>query len=115
MSRRPETSSQALEPEDIIPSPDVQCVAPVTEGKSTQATFFYTDYQRPFPTTIDVDTVHEVDTTSIDELQSSCPDFEALYNYFKNKELPEDKKNRDRLLSESNFYVFLDDVLYHYY
>lgn len=117
LSRRtyPETSSQALEPEDIIPSPDVQCFAPVTEGKSTQATFFYADYQRPFPRTIDVDTVHQVDTTSIDELQSSCPDFEALYNYFKNKELPEDKKSRDRLLSESNFYVFLDDILYHYY
>lgn len=95
LSRRtyPETSSQALEPEVIILSPDVQCFSPVTEGKSTQATFFYADYQRQFPRTIDVDTVHQVDTTSIDELQSSCPDFEALYNYFKNKELPEDKKS----------------------
>lgn len=74
-----------LEPEDIIPTTDVHCFTPVTEEKRTQPTFFYADKQIPFPSSIDVETVHKVDTNSINELQCNCPDFKDLYNYVKNK------------------------------
>ena len=38
-----------------------------------------------------------------------------MYRYFKKDETPEDRTQRDKLISEVNFFVFLDDVLYHYY
>lgn len=117
LSRRPypDTAVPMEDPEDIIPSPDVQCFTPVKEEKSMQATFFYADHQHPFRKTIETETICPVDITSIGDLQKGCPDFKDLYNYFVDRDLPEDKKCRDRLLSESNFYVFLDGVLYHYY
>lgn len=86
LSRRTYPDSP-LEPEDIIPTTDVHCFTPVTEEKRTQPTFFYADKQRPFPSSIDVETVHKVDTNSINELQCNCPDFKDLYNYVKNKVL----------------------------
>lgn len=116
LSRRsyPETT-QLEEPEDSIPSPEVKSFSPTNEDKYTQATFYYATQERPLPNGFETETICPIDTITIEELQRDCPDFKDLYAYFKNNDVPEDKKHRERLLSESNFFVFLDDVLHHYY
>lgn len=60
--------------------------------KNQVATFFYADHQQPFRKTINRNNIH------------------CWHNFYRwsSKEL-------SRFHSESNFYVFLDDVLHHYY
>lgn len=109
LSRRPypDTAVPMEDPEDIIPSPDVQCFTPVKEEKSMQATFFYADHQHPFRKTIETETICPVDITSIGDLQKGCPDFKDLYNYFVDRDLPEDKKCRDRLLKIFMYFLMV--------
>ncbi|KAK3097343.1 hypothetical protein FSP39_008811 [Pinctada imbricata] len=38
-----------------------------------------------------------------------------MYTYLKQGTVPTSKTERDKLISESNYYVLLDDVLYHFY
>lgn len=118
LSRRPypETSESLPESEDVIPSADVSSLE--SNKVFYETTFFYKRSEDSIvsETTSHTACVCAIDTNpSIAELQQDCPDFGPMYKYFKNDELPSEKSNREKLLSESNFYVFLDNVLYHYY
>lgn len=118
LSRRPypETSESLSESEDVIPSSDIASLE--FNKVFYETTFFYKKSEDSIvsETTSHTDCVCAIDTNpSITELQKDCPDFGPMYKYFKNDELPEEKSNREKLLSESNFYVFLDNILYHYY
>ena len=116
LSRRPypEATDHEDEPEDVIPSPNIASLC-VNNNNLCQTTFYYNDSQ-PSQTVSTITSINQIETNpSIADHQNKCPDFGPMYKYFKEGELPEDKSQRDKLLSESNFYVFLDNVLYHYY
>ena len=44
-----------------------------------------------------------IDTITIGELQRDCPDFKDLYAYFKNDDLPEDKKHDIQIVISGNW------------
>ena len=111
LSRRtyPERTDQTSDPVDEIPSPDIATVSSLQFMEAPPQV-------HEFPMHEHISALSKNETPeSVSELQSECPDFSTLYAYFARDELPEDKKLRDRILSESNQYIFLDGVLYHYY
>ena len=111
LSRRtyPECTDHTSDPVDEIPSPDIATVSSLQFMEAPQQV-------HEFPMHEHISALSKNETPeSVSELQSECPDFSTLYAYFARDELPEDKKLRDRILSESNQYIFLDGVLYHYY
>lgn len=119
LSRRnyPQPPKKAEEPEDVIPSTATVSVLS-TPSEHNQATFFYKNencgsQQSKHQTQSNVCTIDE--STEIGQLQSQCPDFGPLHAYFTDGAVPSTKQERDKLISESKHYVFLDHTLYHFY
>lgn len=109
LSRRPypKTPDSLPEPEDVIPSANVSSF---DSSIVYHETIFH--YTNDTPTSIaattsTLESICTIDThPSISELQSTCPDFSPMYRYLKMDEAPEDRTQRDKLISESNFFVF---------
>ncbi|KAK3088363.1 hypothetical protein FSP39_018216 [Pinctada imbricata] len=115
LSRRsyPEQRNDGTEPEDVIPCSRIAVIT-TQEEEHNQVTFLYTN---------DVSDVqyntHQIcsleTSDSIGKLQSECPDLQVMYQYFMDGTTPKSKVERDNLISESKFFVFLDNTLYHFH
>lgn len=55
------------------------------------------------------------DTASLSKLQKECPEFSGIYKYLETNALPEEAKERDKIVSESKSYSLTDGVLYHWF
>ncbi|KAK3084156.1 hypothetical protein FSP39_009188 [Pinctada imbricata] len=116
LSRRPypEYPENATEPEDAIPCANISVITTPEENHDhNQVTFFYKNdhieqHQEPNMCPVNL-------PDSIGKLQQECPDFGPLYAYFKDGDLPTSKPDRDKIISESNHFVYLDDTLYHFH
>ena len=99
------------EPEDAFPSTDH--ISSLSQQESPcEATFFYSNKEVHPP----VCAINEpIKQESIISLQKKCPDFGPLYKFLVDGEIPTDRKNKDRIMSESQQYVILDHTLYHFY
>ena len=47
------------------------------------------------------------------QLQPECPDFREIIQYLQHRKLPDDGKNRDRIVSEAKHYDLVDGILVH--
>ena len=55
------------------------------------------------------------DQESLSKLKKECPDVADLYTYITEGTLPEDKKDKEKVVCESKFYSVEEDILYHWY
>ncbi|CAC5365734.1 unnamed protein product [Mytilus coruscus] len=120
LSRReyPRTDNNLPEPEDSIPSIDVNQISTSQPNKSepVEITFFFTEnppIQRPILAAIDTPTEFNITTENIGDAQKDCPDFTCfkdMYTYLSNDTLPADKVKHD-----FQQYCLLDGVLYHFF
>ncbi|CAC5370073.1 unnamed protein product [Mytilus coruscus] len=99
LSRReyPHTDNNLPEPEDSIPSIDVNQISTSEPNNSepVEITFFFTEnppIQRPILAAIDTPTEFNITTENIGDAQKDCPDFKDMYTYLSNDTLPEEKK-----------------------
>lgn len=119
LSRRsyPQTSKKAEKPEDVIPSA-ATVSALSTPFEHNQATFFCKhekcgSQQSKHPTQSNVCATDKPIETG--QLQSQCQDLGSIHAYFTDVTVPSTKQERDKRISESKHYVFLDRTLYHFY
>ncbi|CAC5402690.1 unnamed protein product [Mytilus coruscus] len=122
LSRReyPHTDNNLPEPEDSIPSIDVNQISTSEPNNSepVEITFFFTEnppIQRPILAAIDTPTEFNITTENIGDAQKDCPDFKDMYTYLSNDTLPEEKKRADKVKHDFQQYCLLDGVLYHFF
>ncbi|CAC5392995.1 unnamed protein product [Mytilus coruscus] len=135
LSRREYSVSQfSLEPEDAIPSVDVNLVSVEQEtNEHVQVTFLYNSCNSPTPTIMEITTgngteqpvpstnekhpeqITEVIPENVGESQQECQDFKHIYAYLETGVLPEDKKLATKVFLEASQYALLDGVLFHFY
>ncbi|CAC5409028.1 unnamed protein product [Mytilus coruscus] len=103
LSRReyPHTDNNLPEPEDSIPSIDVNKISTSEPNNSehVEITFFFTEnppIQRPLLAAIDTPTEFDITTENVRDAQIDCPDFKDMYTYLSNDTLPEDKYMQTR-------------------
>lgn len=61
------------------------------------------------------DEIHQIlqDKDTLFRLQSECPDSADIVKYLTGGSLPEERKIRDTVVSESQHYCIMDGLLYH--
>ncbi|CAG2189121.1 unnamed protein product [Mytilus edulis] len=103
LSRReyPHTDNNLPEPEDSIPSIEVNHISTSEPNNSDhiEVTFFFTEnppIQRPLLAAIDTPTEFNITTEKIGDCQKDCSDFKDMYTYLSNDILPEDKNMQTR-------------------
>lgn len=122
LSRRPYEPQQETIPE----KPDLLVSTIISECETlTQALIEYDD--NSVTTELPVNAVESADPhvtmeqmvlTIGDDLrtaQNNSPDFRDIIQYLETRELPNDSKLAQRILAESQYYVIVDDILYHLY
>lgn len=108
----PEHPTDSPDPEDLILSTTLASLT--TPEEHNQATFFYAhSKQNALSQQQIICPVFSIE--NIGEHQSACPNFGPMYAYFAQGKVPELKQERDKLASESNQFIFLDNTLYHFY
>ena len=55
------------------------------------------------------------DKVSLSQLQKQCADFAGIFKYLETETLPDDRKERDKIVSESKYYSIADGILHHRY
>lgn len=121
LSRReyPPQPNEVSDPEDNIPSVNLNMIHTPEEAEFIETTLIYSEY--PVPPQISVNDLSTVDpgddiiSDDIDKLQKECPDFKDMYKYLDTGSLPEDQSKHSKILSEAEHYVLHDHVLYHFY
>ncbi|CAG2216284.1 unnamed protein product [Mytilus edulis] len=116
LSRREYSVTQSSsEPEDVIPSVDLNLVSVEQEtNEHLQVTFLYNSCNSPTPTIMEITTgnateqpvpstnekhpeqITEVIPENVGESQKECHDFKHIYGYLETGVLPEDKKVGDK-------------------
>ncbi|VDI72785.1 Hypothetical predicted protein [Mytilus galloprovincialis] len=135
LSRREYSVTQSSsEPEDVIPSVDLNLVSVEQEtNEHLQVTFLYNSCNSPTPTIMEITTGNANRTTSsstnekhpeqitevipenVGESQKECHDFKHIYGYLETGVLPEDKKLATKVFLEASQYALLDGILFHFY
>ncbi|VDI31061.1 Hypothetical predicted protein [Mytilus galloprovincialis] len=135
LSRREYSVTQSSsEPEDVIPSVDLNLVSVEQEtNEHLQVTFLYNSCNSPTPTIMEITTgnateqpvpstnekhpeqITEVIPENVGESQKECHDFKHIYGYLETGVLPEDKKLATKVFLEASQYALLDGILFHFY
>ena len=76
---------------------------------------FSNEEPETFIMAIEDDEIHQIlqDKDTLFRLQSECPDYADIIKYLTDGSLPEDRKFRDKVVSESQHYCIMDQLLYH--
>lgn len=64
---------------------------------------------------IEDDEIHQIlqDKDTLFRLQSECPDYADIVKYLTDSSSPEERKLRDKVVSESQHYCIMDGLPYH--
>ncbi|CAG2249262.1 Retrovirus-related Pol polyprotein from transposon 412 [Mytilus edulis] len=116
-----ESLSEPLESEDVLSDAEEfdECKPKWRTEVKLIYEFDHVDdgHESPMVAAIEVQNVQETidDKVSLSQLQKECPDFTAIYTYLSLGELPDDRKLRDKVVSESKYFSLSDGVLNHWY
>lgn len=85
----------------------------------TEVSFFYSE----IPDILTIDQEAEVslqnpslsDLSQISTLQQNCPDFQQIYDYLHNGNLPDGQKAQNKVVQASKSYEICNGVLYHWF
>ena len=116
-----ESLSEPLESEDVLSDAKEfdECKTKLRTEVKLIYEFDHVDdgHESPMVAAIEAQNVQETidDKVSLSQLQKECPDFSAIYTYLSLGELPDDRKLRDKVVSESKYFSLSDGVLNHWY